>query len=60
MAQVNLGVLRADMVNIVLHGHNPMLSEVIVTASQDSEIIKAGAVQRRQGGQPGRVMLHRQ
>lgn len=40
MALVNLGVLRADMVNIILHGHNPMLSEVIVAASQDLEIIK--------------------
>lgn len=36
---MNLGVLKADYVNIVLHGHNPMLSEVIVAASQDPELI---------------------
>jgi carbon-monoxide dehydrogenase catalytic subunit len=38
-SSMNLGVLKADEVNIVLHGHNPMLSEVIVAASQDSELL---------------------
>ena len=41
MSQVNLGVLKADQVNIILHGHNPMLSEVIVAASQDPEVIES-------------------
>ncbi len=40
MSQMNLGVLKADQVNIVLHGHNPMLSEVIVAASQDPELLE--------------------
>jgi carbon-monoxide dehydrogenase catalytic subunit len=35
---VNLGVLKADEVNVVLHGHNPMLSEVIVAAATDAEL----------------------
>ncbi len=35
---MNLGVLKADHVNIVLHGHNPMLSDVIVRAAQDPEL----------------------
>jgi carbon-monoxide dehydrogenase catalytic subunit len=39
-SSVNLGVLKPDQVNIVLHGHNPMLSEVIVAASQDPELLK--------------------
>jgi len=39
MSSVNLGVLKADHVNIILHGHNPMLSEVIVAASQDEELL---------------------
>jgi carbon-monoxide dehydrogenase catalytic subunit len=39
MSSVNLGVLKADHVNIILHGHNPMLSEVIVAASQDQELL---------------------
>jgi carbon-monoxide dehydrogenase catalytic subunit len=35
----NLGVLRDDMVNIVVHGHEPTLSEMIVAASLDPEIV---------------------
>ena len=36
---VNLGVLKEDMVNIVLHGHNPVLSETIVKASKEKDLI---------------------
>lgn len=36
---VNLGVLKEDQVNIVLHGHEPTLSEMIVAATQDAEMI---------------------
>ncbi len=39
-SRMNLGVLEADQVNIALHGHNPMLSEVIVRAAQDPELLK--------------------
>jgi len=35
----NLGVLKADQVNIVMHGHEPTLSEMIVAAAQDPEMI---------------------
>ncbi|MBN1179121.1 MAG: anaerobic carbon-monoxide dehydrogenase catalytic subunit [Anaerolineae bacterium] len=34
-SKANLGVLKADHVNIALHGHNPMLSDVMVRAAQD-------------------------
>ncbi|MDP2921284.1 MAG: anaerobic carbon-monoxide dehydrogenase catalytic subunit [Candidatus Omnitrophota bacterium] len=37
-AEINLGVLKDDEVNIILHGHEPVLSDIIVTASQDKEI----------------------
>ena len=40
MSQMNLGVLKADQVNIILHGHNPMLSEVIVAAAQDPDLLR--------------------
>ncbi len=47
LGQANLGVLKQDMVNVIVHGHEPTLSEMIVAASQDPEIIayarKAGA-----------------
>ena len=37
--QVNLGVLKEDEVNIVVHGHEPTLSEMIVAAAHDPELI---------------------
>jgi len=40
LGQANLGVLKDDMVNIVVHGHEPTLSNMIVAASQDPEIIE--------------------
>lgn len=47
LGQANLGVLKEDMVNVVVHGHEPTLSQMIVAATQDPEIIeyakKAGA-----------------
>lgn len=47
LGQANLGVLKGDMVNVIVHGHEPTLSQMIVAASQDPEIIayarKAGA-----------------
>ena len=39
VGQANLGVLRKDMVNVVVHGHEPTLSQMIVAASMDPEII---------------------
>ena len=38
-AQSNLGVLETDQVNIIVHGHEPILSEMIVAASQDPELL---------------------
>ncbi len=40
LGQANLGVLKKDMVNVVVHGHEPTLSEMIVAATQDPEIIE--------------------
>jgi len=39
-AEANLGVLKEDYVNIVVHGHEPVLSEKIVEAAQDPELIE--------------------
>ena len=39
-AKVNLGVLKEDYVNVVVHGHEPTLSDVVVAASQDNELVK--------------------
>ena len=34
----NLGVLEKDMVNIVVHGHDPAFSEMVVTAAEIKEL----------------------
>jgi len=38
VGQANLGVLKEDMVNVVVHGHEPTLSEMMVAASQTREV----------------------
>ncbi|MBN1966218.1 MAG: anaerobic carbon-monoxide dehydrogenase catalytic subunit [Anaerolineae bacterium] len=40
LGQANLGVLKDDMVNVIVHGHEPTLSQMVVAASQDPEIIE--------------------
>ena len=37
---VNVGVLKPDQVNIIVHGHNPVVSETIVAACQHPDMIK--------------------
>ncbi|MGC8602286.1 MAG: anaerobic carbon-monoxide dehydrogenase catalytic subunit [Desulfomonilaceae bacterium] len=37
---VNMGVLKEDHVNIIVHGHNPVVSETIVAATQSPDLIK--------------------
>lgn len=37
-SRVNLGVLKKDEVNVVVHGHEPLLSEMLVAASRDPEL----------------------
>ena len=40
LSRANLGVLQDDEVNIVIHGHEPSLSEMIIAAAQDPEMIE--------------------
>jgi carbon-monoxide dehydrogenase catalytic subunit len=39
-SKVNLGVLKEDYVNVVVHGHEPTLSEMAVKAAKDPELVK--------------------
>ena len=39
-AKINLGVLSEEQVNIIVHGHEPILSEMILLAAQSEEMIK--------------------
>jgi len=38
--EVNLGVISETEVNIVVHGHEPVLSEMLVVAARDPELLK--------------------
>ncbi len=39
LGSVNLGILEPDQVNIIVHGHEPLLSEMVVVASRDKELL---------------------
>ena len=39
-AEVGLGVLDPKQVNLVLHGHEPLLAEMVVEASRDPELLE--------------------
>jgi len=49
VSTVNLGVLSPGNVNIIVHGHEPLLSEMIVAAAQDPEILKAAEAKGAKG-----------
>ncbi len=38
--EINLGVLKEDHVNIIMHGHEPLLPEMLYVASQEPELIQ--------------------
>ncbi len=38
-SEANLGVMKEDHVNIVIHGHEPVLSEMIVAVAQTQEMV---------------------
>jgi len=40
LGKANLGVLEKDEVNIIIHGHEPLLSEMIVAAAQEPDMIE--------------------
>ncbi|MCQ2451598.1 MAG: carbon monoxide dehydrogenase, partial [Oscillospiraceae bacterium] len=47
--EANLGVLEKDMVNIIVHGHDPSLSEMIVFYANDPEMIAYAKEQGAKG-----------
>ncbi len=47
--EANIGVLEEDMVNIIVHGHDPSLSEMIVFYANDPEMIAYAKEQGAKG-----------
>jgi carbon-monoxide dehydrogenase catalytic subunit len=53
-SEANLGIMKEDHVNIIVHGHEPVLSEMIVAVAQSQEMVdyakKKGAKGIQLGG----------
>ncbi len=39
LSEANLGIMKQDHVNIIVHGHEPVLSEMVVAVSQTQEML---------------------
>ncbi len=48
-SRVNLGVLDEKKVNIVVHGHEPILSEMLAEAVEDSELVELAKMEGATG-----------
>ncbi|MFC2052086.1 anaerobic carbon-monoxide dehydrogenase catalytic subunit [Chloroflexota bacterium] len=40
LSEINLGVLKEDEVNLIIHGHEPALAEMLAVVSQEPEMVK--------------------
>jgi carbon-monoxide dehydrogenase catalytic subunit len=54
-SEANLGVLKQDHVNIIVHGHEPVLSEMIVAVSQKPEMVEYAKSKGAKGIQLGGI-----
>ncbi len=54
-AEANLGVMKADHVNIIVHGHEPVLSEMIVATAQKPEMVEYAKTKGAKGIQLGGI-----
>jgi len=54
-AEANLGVMKEDHVNIIVHGHEPLLSEMIVAAAQSQEMVDYAKTKGAKGIQLGGI-----
>lgn len=54
-AEANLGVLKEDHVNVIVHGHEPLLSEMIVAAAQSQEMVDYAKSKGAKGIQLGGI-----
>jgi len=54
-SEANLGIMKEDHVNIIVHGHEPILSEMIVAASQSKEMLDYAKEKGAKGIQLGGI-----
>jgi len=53
--EANLGIMKEDQVNIIIHGHEPILSEMIVAAAQSQEMLDYAKTKGAKGIQLGGI-----
>jgi carbon-monoxide dehydrogenase catalytic subunit len=49
LGRINLGVLREDEVNLIIHGHEPQLAEMLAVVAQDPQIVEYAISQGAKG-----------
>jgi carbon-monoxide dehydrogenase catalytic subunit len=54
-SEANLGIMKEDHVNIIIHGHEPVLSEMIVAAAQSKEMVEYSQKKGAKGIQLGGI-----
>ncbi len=53
--EANMGIMKEDHVNIIIHGHEPILSEMIVAAAQSKEMVNYAKEKGAKGIQLGGI-----
>jgi carbon-monoxide dehydrogenase catalytic subunit len=54
-SEANLGIMKEDHVNLIIHGHEPILSEMIVASAQSKEMIDYAKTKGAKGIQLGGI-----
>ncbi|MBI5063624.1 MAG: anaerobic carbon-monoxide dehydrogenase catalytic subunit [Desulfatitalea sp.] len=54
-AEANLGIMKQDHVNIIVHGHEPILSEMIVATAQRKDMVEYAKTKGAKGIQLGGI-----
>jgi carbon-monoxide dehydrogenase catalytic subunit len=54
-SEANIGIMKEDHVNVIVHGHEPVLSEMIVAASQSQEMLDYAQSKGAKGIQLGGI-----
>ncbi len=49
LGKADLGTIDAEKVNVVVHGHEPLLSEIIVSVSRDEDMLEKARAQGAKG-----------
>jgi carbon-monoxide dehydrogenase catalytic subunit len=57
-SRANLGVLEEKQVNLLVHGHEPVLSEMIVAASRDQDLLALARQAGAEGINVAGICLH--